>query len=126
MAYGTVGGEFGLALIAIALDSGVIDIELGQIAISSVLLSMVLGAALIRFNDVIATFLTKPPSPSDEAADELPQAAKRSVIIGGYGCMGRTIAILLHACGIPFVAFDIDPRRVALGCVSGPTCGLAW
>src|SRR5690606_33101850 len=66
----SVGGEFGLALIAIALDSGVIDIELGQIAISSVLLSMVLGAALIRFNDVIATFLTKTPSLSAEEAAE--------------------------------------------------------
>ncbi|SCX23723.1 Kef-type potassium/proton antiporter, CPA2 family [Nitrosomonas eutropha] len=111
----SVGGEFGLALIAIALDSGVIDIGLGQIAISSVLLSMVLGAVLIRFNDAIATFLTKTPPPSDEEAAELPQAAERSVIIGGYGRMGRTIAILLHACGIPFVAFDTDPRRVALG-----------
>jgi len=111
----SVGGEFGLALIAIALDSNVIDIELGQIAISSVLLSMVLGAVLIRFNNVIATFLVKPPPLSDEEVAELPQAPERSVVIGGYGRVGRTIAILLQTCGIPFVAFDTDPKRVALG-----------
>jgi len=49
-----VGGEFGLALIAIALDSGVIDEKLGQIAMTSVLLSMIAGAILIRFNRAIA------------------------------------------------------------------------
>ena len=111
----SVGGEFGLALIAIALDSAVLDIELGQIAISSVLLSMVLGAVLIRFNNPIATFMTRTPPLSQEEATELPQAPERSVVIGGYGRMGRTIAILLQSCGVPFVAFDTDPRRVALG-----------
>lgn len=111
----SVGGEFGLALIAIALDSAVLDIELGQIAISSVLLSMISGAVLIRFNSAIATFLTRTPAPTGDDAAELPQAPERSVVIGGYGRMGRTIAILLQSCGIPFVAFDTDPRRVALG-----------
>ncbi|MDD2929694.1 MAG: cation:proton antiporter, partial [Sideroxydans sp.] len=43
-----VGGEFGLALIAIALDSEVISVELGQVAMTSVLLSMIAGAVLIR------------------------------------------------------------------------------
>lgn len=40
-----VGGEFGLALVAIALDSNVIDMQLSQIAMASVLFSMIAGAA---------------------------------------------------------------------------------
>src|SRR5690606_35689875 len=57
----SVGGEFGLALIAIALDSNVIEMQLGQIAITSVLLSMIGGAVLIRFNGVIASRLVSVP-----------------------------------------------------------------
>ena len=55
-----VGGEFGLALLAIALDFNAIDVELGQIALTSVLLSMIAGSLLIRFNHAIAARLLGP------------------------------------------------------------------
>ncbi len=116
----SVGGEFGLALIAIALDSQVLDAQLGQIAITSVLLSMVGGAVLIRFNGPIASLLTRKaaarPAPDHE---DTPQTPEHSVVIGGYGRVGRTIAILLHSCGTPFIAFDTDPKRVELGRADG-------
>lgn len=111
----SVGGEFGLALIAIALDSSVIDIELGQIAISAVLLSMVGGAVLIRFNGAITQKLVKAPSETAHDVVQLAEGADRQVLIGGYGRVGHTIAVLLHASGVPFVAFDTDSKRVALG-----------
>lgn len=110
-----VGGEFGLALIAIALDSRVLDAQLGQIAITSVLLSMIAGALMIRFNGPIASWLARASDVAREGAAELPLAPEHSVVIGGYGRVGRTIALLLHARGIPFIAFDTDPIRVALG-----------
>lgn len=113
----SVGGEFGLALIAIALDSNVLDEALGQIAISSVLLSMVVGAVLIRFNGAIAATLAKAPAISEPASTELPKHADQLVVIGGYGRVGHTIAVLLRASGIPFIAFDTDPKRVAQGSV---------
>lgn len=111
----SVGGEFGLALIAIALDSSVIDMQLGQIAISSVLLSMIAGALLIRFNGAIATWLVKTPHVTPQDTSALQAAAEQQVVIGGYGRVGHTIAVLLHSCGVPFVAFDIDSKRVAQG-----------
>ncbi|HET9032858.1 MAG TPA: cation:proton antiporter [Dokdonella sp.] len=111
----SVGGEFGLALIAIALDSSVIDMQLGQIAISSVLLSMIAGALLIRFNGTIAGWLVKAPEPTTTDTAELPESAEHHVVIGGYGRVGHTIAVLLHASGVPFVAFDTDPKRVSQG-----------
>ena len=115
----SVGGEFGLALIAIALDSNVIGMQLGQIAITSVLLSMIAGAALIRFNGTIATWLVKRPSTETSTIPELLDTAERQVVIGGYGRVGHTLAVLLHASGIPFVAFDTDPKRVAQGRADG-------
>lgn len=115
-----VGGEFGLALIAIALDSAVIDEVLGQIAITSVLLSMIAGAVLIRFNRAIATGIV------GERRDELqhlpeglPDAGDVQVVIGGYGRVGHTIAVLLKTSGIPFVAVDHDATRVARGRADG-------
>ncbi|MCZ7596618.1 MAG: cation:proton antiporter [Gammaproteobacteria bacterium] len=55
------------------LDSHVIDMELGQIAITSVLLSMVAGAILIRFNGAIASRPVSRPDPATSPAPALPQ-----------------------------------------------------
>ena len=111
----SVGGEFGLALIAIALDSGVIDMQLGQIAITSVLLSMITGALLIRFNRAIAAWLARSPHALAHETAELQEAPLQQVVLGGYGRVGHTIAVLLHSYGVPFVAFDTDLKRVAQG-----------
>ncbi|MBX3707782.1 MAG: cation:proton antiporter [Pseudomonadales bacterium] len=110
----SVGGEFGLALIAIALDATVIDGVLGQILISSVLLAMVLGAVLIRFNGAIAARLAgrRARAAHDTGAD-LVEVPAEHVVIGGYGRVGHTIAVLLQARGVPFIAFDSDPERIA-------------
>lgn len=115
----SVGGEFGLALIAIALDSGVIAMQLGQIAITSVLLSMIAGALLIRFNGTIAKWLVKTPRATTHDTAELQAAPEQQVVLGSYGRVGHTIAVLLHSCGVPFVAFDTDPKRVAQGRADG-------
>jgi monovalent cation:H+ antiporter-2, CPA2 family len=111
----SVGGEFGLALVAIALDANVIDMRQGQIAITSVLLAMVLGAVLVRFNGAIASRLAKAHPPEDVATPQLQEETERQVVIGGYGRVGHAIAVLLHSSGIPCVAFDTDPRRIAQG-----------
>ncbi len=115
----SVGGEFGLALVAIALDSTVIDSQLGQIAITSVLLAMIAGAVLIRFNRQIASWFAATPTPEQPANPELPDTSDQHVVIGGYGRVGHTIAVLLQAGGIPFTAFDTDPKRVAQGKTDG-------
>ncbi|HEY9201608.1 MAG TPA: cation:proton antiporter [Gammaproteobacteria bacterium] len=115
----SVGGEFGLALIAIALDSSVIDTQMGQIAITSVLLSMIAGAVLIRFNGAIASRLVSVPSVETPDRPELQETPEHQVVIGGYGRVGHAVAVLLRSSGIPFVAFDTDPKRVAQGRVDG-------
>ncbi|WP_235464243.1 cation:proton antiporter [Aeromonas australiensis] len=112
----SVGGEFGLALVAIALDAHVINTVLGQIAITSVLLSMMLGALLIRFNGPLVDKIVPTPS-TDTTSDPILLANQTpfQVIIGGYGRVGHTMAVLLHASGIPFLIFDRDTKRVSHG-----------
>jgi CPA2 family monovalent cation:H+ antiporter-2 len=114
-----VGGEFGLALIAIALDSNVIDMQLGQVAITSVLLSMVAGAVLVHFNGDIAVRLASATRVEAPSTPELLETPEQPVVIGGYGRVGHTIAVLLHSSGVPFAAFDTDPKRVAQGRADG-------
>ncbi|MCU0755601.1 MAG: cation:proton antiporter [Xanthomonadales bacterium] len=108
-----VGGEFGLALIAIALDARVIEHGLGQILIGSVLLAMVLGAAVIRFNGALAARLLPKPKAVAAAPEPLPAADAQTVVLAGYGRVGHTIAVLLRVSGVRCVVFDADPRRVA-------------
>jgi CPA2 family monovalent cation:H+ antiporter-2 len=108
-----VGGEFGLALIAIALDARVIEHGLGQILIGSVLLAMVLGAAVIRFNGRLAALLLPRPKVDSPVVEPLPAADAQTVVLAGYGRVGHTIAVLLRASGVRCVVFDADPRRIA-------------
>jgi len=112
-----VGGEFGFALLAIALGAGVITAGADQVALASVLLSMVVAPFLIRHNHAIARRLV----PAGEAAvDEAVPAASLAaaadladhVIICGYGRIGQSVGHFLEEEKIRFVALDLDPYRV--------------
>ena len=112
------GGEFGLALLAIALNNSVIDDQLGQVVLISVLISMVVGSFLIRYNRSIATWLTRSTSRDDDGEDDLAIAAAAGslqdhVIICGYGRIGQSVGHLLDQESIPYVAVDMDPTLVA-------------
>jgi CPA2 family monovalent cation:H+ antiporter-2 len=114
-----VGGEFGFALLAIALDARVIDQEIGQIVLTAVLVSMIAGVLLIRYNQAIATGLARPAAKVPPPAEQLAGLAAPQVLIGGYGRVGHTIAVLLKSSGVDFVAFDTDPKRVQQGQADG-------
>ncbi|HSN73259.1 MAG TPA: cation:proton antiporter, partial [Steroidobacteraceae bacterium] len=112
-----VGGEFGFALIAIALSAGVIGDTTSQIALASVLLSIVLAPLLIRHSHAIATRLTPAHVESSDAATAATAAGLAAslsghVIICGYGRIGQSIANFLDEEDIPYVALDLDASRV--------------
>ena len=115
-----VGGEFGFALLAIALEAKVIDLDVGQIALTAVLFAMIAGAFLIRFNHAISTRLVRVDRDADQGiTHRSSDTPEPQVVLGGYGRVGHTIAVLLTASNVPFVAFDTDPKRVAQGRADG-------
>lgn len=116
----SVGGEFGFALLAIALQANVIDEALGQMALLSILFSMILGAFLIRFNKQITAMLFRGDGEAASSAvvDEL-KKPEQEVLIAGYGRVGHTIAVLLQHSGIDFIVLESDPKRVAVAKANG-------
>ncbi|MBK6335588.1 MAG: cation:proton antiporter [Betaproteobacteria bacterium] len=114
-----VGGEFGFALLAIALDSSVVDAQTGQVVLNAVLLSLIGGVLLIRYNRAIAARLARPAAEAFPLADQVAALPMPQVLIGGYGRVGHTIAVLLKSSGVDFLAFDTDPKRVQQGQADG-------
>jgi CPA2 family monovalent cation:H+ antiporter-2 len=105
-------GEFGFIVIAVAGARDLLPAHLAQFATVVVGISMVatpVGAMLARW---IGQSLQ---SAADGARAHAIDASELSghVVIGGYGRVGETIARLLEAENVPFVALDIDARRVA-------------
>lgn len=112
-----VGGEFGFALVSIAMSTDVIASTTGQIALTSVLFSMIIAPFLIRYNQPLASLFASPArSQPDEAAPkpvaETIGQVKDHVIICGYGRIGQGVARFLDLEGIPYLALDLDSVKV--------------
>ncbi|SDH78046.1 monovalent cation:proton antiporter family protein [Nitrosomonas sp. Nm132] len=112
-----VGGEFGFALLTIALGMQAIDQETGQITLASVLLSMIGGPFLIRYNHALARLFVRQPASQREGTTlqlntETTSKLRDHVIICGYGRIGQSVAHFLEEERIPYIALDLDPVKV--------------
>lgn len=115
-----VGGEFGLALLALSGD--VLPAMYQQITLGTVLLSMVIATVLIKFNLQIAQKLS--PKEKLIVGDDVPQAEQapplqNHVLIAGYGRIGQILGNFLEAEEIPFQALDMDASLVKQASLAG-------
>lgn len=111
------GGEFGAALLTLALPAAVLPTEAGQQALAILILSMVISPLLIRANGRIARGIFPDPEDQEKAdmAEEMRVGSLPSVehvIIIGYGRIGQNLARFLEREGFEFIALDLDPYRV--------------
>lgn len=112
-------GEFGFVLFGSALALKVIDDQVFIMAVAVISLSMLFTPLLVRLGDWLASYLEKHmPKASVSIAKGL-ELEERSVLIGGYGRVGHTVATLLQTSGIPFIAFDTNPDNVKRGKANG-------
>ncbi|WP_449258027.1 cation:proton antiporter domain-containing protein [Chlorobium limicola] len=120
-----VGGEFGFALLAIALDARALDSFTGQIVLSSVLFSMILAPFFIRYNSNLARLVTSGKAKLRTAEKqqlrtvEVPAETRDHVIICGYGRIGQSVAHFLEKEAIAYVALDMDSTRVKEAYLAG-------
>ncbi len=109
------GGEFGFVLFGSAKALQVIDDKTFIVAVGVISVTMLITPLLVRLGDLLARILDRQSGnealryPADHG-----EVGKR-VIIGGYGRVGHTVAVLLHTSGVPLVIFDTRPDRVAQG-----------
>ncbi|VAX08472.1 Inner membrane protein, KefB/KefC family [hydrothermal vent metagenome] len=112
------GGEFGFAILALALSGDLLPVESGQVVLAALLISMGLAPLLIRDNGSIAAKLL-PADTMEKSRKEIEvdvadtaHGLSHHVIICGYGRVGQNVAQLLAFEGIRYVALDLDPILV--------------
>ncbi len=108
------GGEFGLALLMLALSTGLFDQGLTQIVVATLILSMMLAPFMLRYNGLLAKRLSGGTylEHRQELVEEVRQSTAdltNHIIICGYGRTGQNIARLLEQQGFEYVALDLDP-----------------
>lgn len=116
------GGEFGFALLALALGTKLLDATDAQPILAAVVVSMVLAPVLVRHNSAITARLLPGPLVPSSTAAEIAAATSTiggHVVIAGYGRVGSQVGALLRADQVPFVAIDRHPERARAGWESG-------
>lgn len=116
-------GEFGFVLLNLILQKGLVDDGLLQAILASMLLSMMAAPFLIQNANRIVMRLSSTDwmQQSLQMTRIATQSIKQRehVIICGYGRSGQNLARMLELQGIPYVALDLDPDRVAAAAAAG-------
>ncbi len=116
-------GEFGFVLLSVAARHGLIEPTLNQYLLAAMILSMLAAPLLIHSAPRIARRLDE--REWSRRAVGIHEIAARSfgihdhVILCGYGRTGQSLARLLEAEGVPYIALDHDPKRVSAAAAAG-------
>lgn len=109
------GGEFGLALLALA--GGLLSPEASQVVLAAIILTMLVSPFLISSNGELAkrfypdTYLRNREGQVNEMEDHA-ERLDQHVVICGYGRIGQNIARFLDQEDFNYIALDLDPVRV--------------
>ncbi|GAV20112.1 monovalent cation:H+ antiporter-2, CPA2 family [Mariprofundus micogutta] len=114
------GGEFGFAILILAMDGEVLRPDEGQILLAAMLFSMALAPIIIRYNGEITSRLL--PRSVEKSRQEIKdQIEGRShslnhhVIVCGFGRVGQHSVDYLSEHHIPCMAIDLDSELVQKG-----------
>jgi len=119
------GSELGLLLVANALSLGLLGRQIAQPVLGGLILSMLVGTLLLRYNALLARLLTQGPGRTRHAdalearIDAASSGLTDHVIVCGYGRLGQNLLAILGQEGVPALALDLDPERVRQGAATG-------
>ena len=121
------GGEFGFALLAVALSYQVIQSDLNAVLVSTIILSMVLTPVLLNNGEKLANrFFPALLDAESLQSEHLKEDQSKQhedlahhVIICGYGRVGQILARFLKQMNIPYLAIDPDPVRIKQAMAAG-------
>lgn len=116
-------GEFSFVVLALGLQTKLIDGEALQLVLSVAVLSMLVAPFIIQYNGRIARALVKSYTRNSikvvDTIQEHSQDLSDHVIICGYGRSGQYLGRFLREENIPYVALDMDASRVQEAAAAG-------
>lgn len=111
------GGEFGFAILTLALAGGMIPDDYGQVVLAALLISMGLAPLIIRYNGhLVARLMPQRAGESKQTikdrVENTAHGLENHIILSGYGRIGQNIALMLKEEGFEYVALELDPVLV--------------
>ncbi len=105
------GGEFGFVVLGQSRALGVLPPELADFALMVTAMTMAAIPLLAKLGGRLGRRLETARS-AGPVLPPVPQAPANRVVIAGFGRVGQTVAAMLEAHRIPYIALDRDPDRV--------------
>ncbi|MDP1651754.1 MAG: cation:proton antiporter [Rhodocyclaceae bacterium] len=121
-------GEFGLVLLVLATNNGLVDRALVQPLLAAMVLSMIIAPLIVHYSDrvvlrfVASEWLMRSMQLTQIAVCTV--ATEKHAILCGYGKTGQHLARFLETEKIGFMALDLDPERVREASAAGEP--VAW
>ena len=110
------GSEFGFALLAVAITTGLLSLDVSQPIIAAIILSMAISPLLIRHNEYFALRFDPEYGAALEQSENAILEASRGldghVILCGFGRTGQNLSQFLRRVDIPYIALEIDTEIV--------------
>jgi CPA2 family monovalent cation:H+ antiporter-2 len=107
------GGEFGFVLFLTASALGLLPMETTQMLLASVTLTMAATPVMAYVGGRFSSFLARREKVSVAGVEQIGEDLHDHVLIAGFGRVGQTVAKILSAGGISYVALDLDATRIA-------------
>ncbi|MBP2312446.1 monovalent cation:proton antiporter-2 (CPA2) family protein [Azospirillum soli] len=109
------GGEFAFVLFDQAAGLDVLPREVAQLLMVVIALSMAATPFLAAAGRRLAHQMTAAPQAELQRIEGETADLDQHVLIAGFGRVGQTLGRLLEANRIPYVALDLEPKRVSEG-----------
>ena len=114
------GGEFGFILFTLAAEQGLLTHEVTQLAMATISITLAFTPSLLILGRKGSQFFQPRSGKEKEDAlqdimQNLKKEAENIVLIAGFGRVGQIVARLMENYGMPYIAFDLNPRRVQEG-----------
>lgn len=110
------GGEFGMALLALALTNDLLPDDHAQLILASLIISMTLSSVLIKHNERISRLIWhvsgSNPQPLPLHLTDLDDKPSNHAIIAGFGSLGLALGRLLHQQGFEYIGIDQNVSKI--------------
>jgi len=107
------GGEFGFILFLTAGLLGILSPDITQMLLATITLTMVATPLMAFAGGKYSAYLANRNGPSVAGMEDIEVTPQDHILIAGFGRVGQTVAKILSAEGIPYVAIDMDAGRIA-------------